>query len=79
MHNKSIIFEDCDVVHCPSVGNKHWIFDPRLADIVNQFAHLPPFGGTCDSILTNIDCICWSGKNGRAMIFLTNLKMTSCQ
>ena len=29
---------DCDVVHCPTVGNKHWMFDLRLADVVNQFA-----------------------------------------
>ena len=32
---------DCDVVHCPTLRNKHWMFDPQLADIVNQFAHFP--------------------------------------
>ena len=32
---------DCDVVHCPVVRNKHWMFDPRLADILNQLAHFP--------------------------------------
>ena len=31
---------DCDVVHC-GVRNKHWKFDPRLTDIVNQFVHFP--------------------------------------
>ena len=23
---------DCDVVHCPTVGTKHWMIDPRLVD-----------------------------------------------
>ena len=32
---------DCDVVHCPISGNKHWLFDPRFVDVVNQFAHCP--------------------------------------
>ena len=26
---------DCDVVHCSAVGNKHWMFDSRLAVVVN--------------------------------------------
>ena len=30
---------DCDVVNCPTVGNKHWMFDTRSTDVVNQFAH----------------------------------------
>ena len=29
---------DCDVIHCPTVGRKHWMFDPWLADVVNQLA-----------------------------------------
>ena len=62
---------DCIVVHCPTVGNKHWMFDPRLIDVVNF--HIFQFSGDRDSILINIDCICWAGINGRAMIFLTNL------
>ena len=33
----------CDVVHCPTVGNKHWMFDPRLADVVNIFDKFAPF------------------------------------
>ena len=32
---------DCDVVRSPTVGNKHWMFDPWLSDVVNQFAHVP--------------------------------------
>ena len=32
---------DCEVVHCSTMGNKHWMFDPRLADVVNQFAPFP--------------------------------------
>ena len=32
---------DCDVVHCPTVGNKHWMFDPQLVDVVNHFPHFP--------------------------------------
>ena len=36
-------------------GGGHGIFDPRLADIVNQFVYFP-LGGTRDSNLTNIDC-----------------------
>ena len=27
---------DCDVVCSLAVGNKHWMFDTRLADVVNQ-------------------------------------------
>ena len=46
---------DCDVVHCPTVGNKHWMFDTRLANILINL-RIFPFGGTRDSILTNIDC-----------------------
>ena len=46
---------DRDVVHCPTVGNKLWMFDQRLADVVNQFA----------------------SKNGRAIMFCTNLFITS--
>ena len=30
---------DCDVVHCPTVGETHWTFDPLLADVVNIFVH----------------------------------------
>ena len=30
---------DSDVVHCPTVGNKHWMFDPWLSDVIYQFAH----------------------------------------
>ena len=26
--------------YCSTVRNKHWAFDPRLADVVNQFAHV---------------------------------------
>ena len=63
---------DCDVVHCPTMGDKHRMFDPQLADVVNPFAHVLIWH-TRDSILTNIDYMCWAGKNGRAMIFLTNL------
>ena len=33
-----------------SVGNKHWMFDPRLAHVVNQFAHFP-IQYTRDSII----------------------------
>ena len=32
---------DSDVVHCPTEGNKHWLFDPRLAVAVNQLSHVP--------------------------------------
>ena len=32
---------DCDVVHCPTVGNKNWMFDQRSTDVVKQFAHVP--------------------------------------
>ena len=32
---------DCDVVHCPTMGNKHLMFDPHLTDVVNQFALFP--------------------------------------
>ena len=46
------------------------MFNSPLADVVSQIAHFP-FGGTRDSILMNIDY--WAGKNGMAMIFLTNL------
>ena len=31
----------CDVVHCPTVRNQHSMFNPRLADIINPFAHFP--------------------------------------
>ena len=24
---------------CRTVGNEYWMFDPRLADVVSQFAH----------------------------------------
>ena len=68
---------DCDVVHCPEVGNEHWMFDPRLADIINQFARLSYLASLGDYILTNIDCLCWAGKNGRVMIYFTNLCMAS--
>ena len=64
---------DCDVVHCPTVENKHWMFDPRLADVVNRFAHFSPFSGTRDSVLANIGCMCWSSTHGRVMVFRTNL------
>ena len=47
-----------DVVHCPPFGNKQWMFDPRLADVYNQ-SHIFSFGGTGDSILTNIGGMCW--------------------
>ena len=30
---------DSDVVHCPTVGNKHWMFNLRLVRAVNRFAH----------------------------------------
>ena len=54
-----------DAVYCSSVGDKQWMFDPRLADVVNQLAHFfLSFDGTRDSILMNIDCMCWAGKNG---------------
>ena len=32
---------DGDVVLCPTVENKHWMFDPRLADVAGHFAHFP--------------------------------------
>ena len=32
---------DCDVVHSPTLGNKHSMFEPWLADVVNQFAYFP--------------------------------------
>ena len=32
---------DCGVVHCPTVGNKYWMFDPRLAGVVCEFWHVP--------------------------------------
>ena len=38
---------DCDV-HYLTVGNIHWMFDPRLTDIAS------PFGGYRNCILTNI-------------------------
>ena len=62
---------DCDI-HCPTVGHKHWMFSPQLADVVDQFAQFP-FGRTRDSILIDIDCMCWAGKNGNAIIFIMNL------
>ena len=48
-HLQPILAEmDSDMVHCPIVVNKHWMFDPQLADVVNQladvvnqFAHSP--------------------------------------
>ena len=46
--------KDCDTVHCPTVGNKHWMFDPRLKEVVNQFAYFQ-FGGALDSILRITD------------------------
>ena len=52
---------DSDLIHYPRVGNKHWMFDPRLADVVNQLTYFP-FDGTRDSIPTNIDCMCWEIK-----------------
>ena len=63
---------DCDVVRCPTVGNKHWLFDPWLANVAIQFVHFS-FGGIKDSILTNIDCISLADKYRKAMIFLRNL------
>ena len=27
---------DCDLVHCPSAGNKHW-----MTDVGNKFVHFP--------------------------------------
>ena len=38
----------CDPVHCPTLGNKHWMFDPRLADVVNKFAHFHT--GLCNTL-----------------------------
>ena len=32
---------DGDVVHYPIMENKHWMFDPRFAEVINQFAHFP--------------------------------------
>ena len=26
----------CDVVHCPRVADKHWMFDQRLAAVFNR-------------------------------------------
>ena len=34
---------DCNLVHCPTVGNTHWMFRPLSAGVVNQladFSHL---------------------------------------
>ena len=42
------------------------MFDPRLADVGIQ--HILPFGGTRDSVLTSINCMCWAGENGKTMI-----------
>ena len=41
------------------MGNKYWMFDPRMANLVNLFAHF-----TRDFI----DCMCWAGKNGSVRI-----------
>ena len=37
---------NCDGVHRPSVGSKHWVFAPGLVDVVNQFtrSHLAALG-----------------------------------
>ena len=59
----AIAVTDCDVVHRVTAGNRQWVFDPRLADVI--ISHVLPFGGTRHSVLTNIDCMCWAGKNGR--------------
>ena len=51
-----------------AVHFQHWIFDKRLANVINQFEQ-DPIGGNRNSIPTNIN---WAGKL-KAMIFLTNL------
>ena len=28
---------DCNVIHYPTVGNKHWMFDPRLVDFPHKY------------------------------------------
>ena len=39
---RSVMAEtDSDAVHCPTLGSEHWMFDTRLADGVNEFAHVP--------------------------------------
>ena len=63
---------DSNVVLCPTVGDKHWMFGTRFAAVVYQ-SHIFLFGGTTDYIMTNIDYMCWVGKNGRTMILFTNL------
>ena len=68
---RSILAETDCVVHCPTVGKKHLNVRSTVADVVNHFTHFP-FGGTKYSVLTNIVCMCWAGKNERAKIFLTN-------
>ena len=70
---------DCDVVHCPTVGNKHWMFDTRLADVVNRFALVIPFGGTRHSILTIIGWMRWAGKNGRAISDQVTFRASCCK
>ena len=35
-------------MYSPIMGNKHWMFDPRFADVVNQFAYFAT-GSTRDS------------------------------
>ena len=62
---------DCDVVYCPKVRNKHWMFYSLLADLVNQFANFS-FTVARNSVLTNVNCMCWAGDNGRVMSFLSN-------
>ena len=45
---------NCDVVHCPTVGNEHWSVNSQ------NF----PFGGTRNFNLTNIDYMCLTGNKG---------------
>ena len=52
---------DSDVVNYPTVENKHRMFDRRLPNVVNP-EHIFPFGGTMDSVLTNIRCMSWAAK-----------------
>ena len=45
---------NCDVVHCPTVGNEHWSVNSQ------NF----PMGDTRNFNLTNIDYMCLTGNKG---------------
>ena len=52
---------DCDILlYCPTMGNELWMFDPRLLDIVNRFAHFTHLGAL--RIFSRRTLIIWAGQ-----------------